>query len=66
MPHGQGLELYENGGFYEGEYFKGKKQGFGQLKIPGHYDYLGEFDNNQFSGHGIKTFSNKSKYEGFF
>ena len=52
---------------YTGEFFNGKKQGYGEETIPqtdGNDRYVGQFSEGRRHGRGIYYFSNGGKYEG--
>lgn len=71
--------LYPNKNAYFGEWRKGRREGFGQMKIvaKGISDdshvraesaaiYVGEFERNQINGHGVWIEENGDRYEGEF
>ena len=40
---GDGREVYDNGGIYEGEFKDGKQHGRGTFRLPDGYEYTGEW-----------------------
>ena len=64
MREGIGIENYEDGSVYCGEFYKGKKNGIGYYKWPDNSYYEGEWCDNMLNGYGIYNFSEGSKYIG--
>ncbi|KAK4751768.1 hypothetical protein SAY87_020566 [Trapa incisa] len=61
----EGVELYSNGDFYEGEFYGGKCSGSGVY----HYylasgRYEGNWVEGRYDGHGIESWARGSKYRG--
>lgn len=68
--HGKGTYYFlaDNafkGAIYEGEYWNGKRHGYGRLTFKGE-TYVGEFQRNGFHGKGTYTWPNGDKYVGQF
>ena len=66
IPHGRGVQLYNNGDKYYGNFKKGKKDGVGVFFFKNGTKYLGEWKKNKMEGYGIYYFSTGAKYEGYF
>jgi len=72
MKHGKGMQTYEDGTFYEGEWVNGLRDGYGYLasKCPKTSRikriYTGLWANDKPSGYGIKTFPDGGVYKGEF
>jgi hypothetical protein len=49
--HGVGLENWEDGSYYEGNYLKGKKNGIGTYIFSDGNIYNGNWVNNQIDGY---------------
>ena len=77
--HCFGTSYYPNGNFYTGEFINGLRDGFGTLRIVAigtstdRYiasnipaTYVGEFRNDQISGHGVWSDDDGGRYEGEF
>ncbi|KAJ9460804.1 Phosphatidylinositol 4-phosphate 5-kinase 8 [Diplonema papillatum] len=63
---GKGVFKLPNGMFYEGQWLKGKRHGFGKTTIvdDGEMEYEGFFSRDLFHGFGTKRFDNGEVYEG--
>ena len=58
---------YEKGGYYEGEWKKGKKDGKGIIFYEnGKIKYKGDFVNNFYEGYGIYHDPEGRRYEGYW
>lgn len=60
----EGVEVYSNGDFYEGEYHKGKCNGSGVYNyfVSGRYE--GDWVDGKYDGYGIESWARGSKYRG--
>ena len=63
VPHGKGKTVYPNGDTYEGEYDKGKRQGYGVYSFSDGERYEGQWYQDQQHGKGIFYFANNNKYD---
>ena len=71
IPHGNGKMHLSNGGFYEGSFNHGVKNGIGKFQFPNddpkkRKNYEGEWLNDEINGKGILIYSTRSKFEGNF
>ena len=64
MREGIGIESYDDGSLYCGEFLMGKKNGVGYYQWSDNSFYEGEWSNNMLNGYGIYNFSEGSKYIG--
>ena len=56
---------YSNSCIYEGTIFNDKREGYGTLKYPETFIYVGQFKNDNFDGKGLYTdLKNGDTYEG--
>ena len=62
--NGIGLEVWEDGTYYQGEFLNSKKNGVGLYRWPDGTIYQGEFINNQMSGSGLILYSDDRIYAG--
>ncbi|OIT30200.1 PREDICTED: uncharacterized protein LOC109210325 [Nicotiana attenuata] len=60
----EGVEVYSNGDFYEGEYHKGKCNGSGVYNYFVHGRYEGDWVDGKYDGYGIESWARGSKYRG--
>jgi len=66
IPHGQGVRAYKDGSWYKGEFYMGKRQGFGEYRDGKNGSvYLGEWHNDMRHGKGSLTYSYESEYYGY-
>ena len=63
-PHGMGERRYRDGSVYKGEFFRGKRQGFGVFVSPGGNAYQGEWDQDEIHGEGVWKWEDGSMYIG--
>ena len=65
--HGKGVYHYtERGHSYDGDFYLGKKEGFGEFTSSSGHVYKGEFVDDQKHGSGYYKFSDGSEYTGLF
>ncbi|CAN8291961.1 unnamed protein product [Cochlearia groenlandica] len=60
----EGVELYNNGDFYEGEIHKGKCNGSGVYYYFVRGRYEGDWFDGRYDGHGIESWARGSRYKG--
>ncbi|PKU69477.1 phosphatidylinositol 4-phosphate 5-kinase 9-like [Dendrobium catenatum] len=60
----EGIEVYSNGDFYEGEFHRGKCNGNGVYNFFGHGRYEGDWVNGLYDGYGIERWAKGSRYSG--
>lgn len=65
LKNGQGIETYENGDTYEGEFKDSLPNGKGTY-TSSRYTYIGQWKDGLRNGKGIETYENGDKYEGEF
>ncbi len=63
LKNGQGIETYENGDTYEGEFKDSLPNGKGTY-TSSRYTYIGQWKDGLRNGKGIETYENGDKYEG--
>ena len=61
---GIGIEVWDDGTYYQGEFVNSKKNGIGLYRWPDGTIYQGEFINNQMSGTGVILYSDDRIYSG--
>ena len=61
-----GIETFDNGDIYEGDFKDGLKHGKGTLKTRNNRSYEGDWENDKPHGFGINTFPNGKVYTGYF
>ncbi|CFX98351.1 MORN motif [Syntrophomonas zehnderi OL-4] len=60
-PNGKGKAIFRNGGIYEGDWVKGKQEGYGREYYPdGTLRYEGEYKNGLRHGTGTAYYKNGS------
>ena len=65
--HGKGVEKWSNGSKFEGEYFEGNKEGFGEFYFADtNATYRGEWQNNVMQGFGTYNWKDKRQYTGYW
>merc|ERR1712008_100749 len=64
LQEGKGLEVWRNGGKYEGEFNRGLKHGKGRFTFPDGSLFNGQFECNDIHGAGIYTWANGRRYQG--
>ena len=62
--NGIGIEVWDDGTYYQGEFINSKKNGIGLYRWPDGTIYQGEFVNNQMSGTGVILYSDDRIYSG--
>ena len=55
-----------NGDIYEGDFVKGKRQGYGVLTLKSGEKYEGQWFNNEQHGRGIYYYINNNRYDGLW
>lgn len=60
----EGVELYSNGDFYEGEFHKGKSNGSGVYNYFVNGRYEGDWVDGKYDGYGIESWARGSRYRG--
>ncbi|KAL6985864.1 hypothetical protein U1Q18_019237 [Sarracenia purpurea var. burkii] len=61
---GSSVQLYSNGDFYEGEFYKGKCSGSGVYYYYMSGRYEGDWVNDKYDGYGVETWAKGSRYRG--
>jgi len=61
-----GVIDYKDGGRYEGEAIKGKRQGRGTMTYPSGGRYTGEWQDDKWHGEGVGVAANGNRYEGTY
>ena len=61
-----GVQTFDNGDIYTGEFFEGKKHGHGVLKTRSERIYDGDWQDDVPHGYGVNTFPNGKIYTGNF
>ena len=61
-----GIQTFDNGDTYAGDFLNGKKHGHGLLKTPTKRSYDGEWEDDLPHGYGMNTFPNGKVYRGEF
>lgn len=61
-----GPYLYPNGDTYKGQYFRGDREGYGEIVSKGGEVYYGQWDKDQMHGRGRYVFKTGCLYEGDF
>lgn len=64
MRDGYGINKWDNGAVYQGQWRNNKTNGKGTFWHVGGDIYIGEFDNDQAHGFGVYIHNNGSRYEG--
>ena len=64
VPHGFGVKSWPDSKRYQGNWYKGKMHGKGELIISDGESYTGEFRNGLPWGLGIRKWANGDYYEG--
>ena len=65
LRHGRGAYIWANGNAkYEGEYYRGKRNGAGRMYYPDGSMYEGNWNDNQRNGAGMYRYKNKDVYNG--
>ena len=59
-----GIQTFENGDIYTGDFLDGKKHGHGVLKTQSNRTYDGSWENDLPHGFGVNTFPNGKIYKG--
>ncbi|XP_078444164.1 uncharacterized protein LOC144713457 [Wolffia australiana] len=60
----EGVEVYTNGDYYEGEFNLGKSNGSGVYYYVGNGKYEGDWVEGKYDGHGVESWSRGSRYRG--
>lgn len=60
----EGVELYSNGDFYEGEFHKGRCNGSGVYNYFANGRYEGDWIDGRYDGYGIESWARGSRYRG--
>ncbi|KAE8724186.1 Detected protein of confused Function [Hibiscus syriacus] len=60
----EGVEFYNNGDFYEGEFHKGKCNGSGVYNYSLNGSYEGDWVEGRYDGYGVESWSRGSRYRG--
>ncbi|GMH22426.1 hypothetical protein Nepgr_024269 [Nepenthes gracilis] len=60
----EGVEIYSNGDYYEGEFHKGKCNGSGVYTYYENGRYEGDWIDGKYDGYGIESWGKGSKYRG--
>lgn len=60
----EGVEVYSNGDFYEGEFHKGRCTGSGVYNYFANGRYEGDWIDGRYDGYGIESWARGSKYRG--
>jgi hypothetical protein len=64
MRHGQGVNVYESGARYEGQWQRGEKHGEGKYQYPSGDRYEGQFKNGVMYGQGEFHWTVGDRYDG--
>ena len=59
-----GIQTFDNGDIYTGDFLDGKKHGHGLLKTPTKRTYDGDWEDDLPHGYGMNTFPNGKIYRG--
>ena len=62
--HGKGKTVFKNGDVFEGEYVRGKREGYGTYTFTDGEKYEGQWYQDQQHGKGIYYFLNNNRYDG--
>ncbi|CAA6664945.1 unnamed protein product [Spirodela intermedia] len=60
----EGVEMYNNGDYYEGEFHRGKCNGSGVYYYFGNGKYEGDWVDGRYDGYGIESWARGSRYRG--
>ncbi|CAA2988319.1 radial spoke head 10 homolog B-like [Olea europaea subsp. europaea] len=60
----EGVEVYSNGDFYEGEFHKGSCNGSGVYNYFANGRYEGDWIDGKYDGHGVESWARGSRYRG--
>ena len=63
---GCGSGLWPDGSHYEGEWKRGRREGYGVFHTSDGSRYAGEWINDEYSGHGVLVHANQDRFEGRF
>ena len=61
-----GIQTFDNGDIYTGDFLNGRKHGHGLLKTPTKRTYDGDWEDDLPHGYGMNTFPNGKVYRGEF
>ena len=62
--HGCGLLCNSDGTIYEGNFIAGKREGSGVFTVPGQYQYIGTFTDDEMTGEGTIIFDDGREFRG--
>lgn len=63
---GEGTMIYNDGGYYKGEWSSGERHGKGYVVFPDGGEYSGEFKYNKLNGHGERLYPDGTLFVGEF